>query len=105
MPHPRQVLLPASLAGIEPDPITAEVPDVLKRMHLDGVISDAQFDAVVLMLNAFENNHGFVLADDVGLGKTREIGAYLYSLFSEGKINRALLTTFSGTNVADMISE
>jgi len=104
VPHPRQVLLPASLAGIEPDPITVEVPDILKRMQLDGVISDAQFDAVMLMLNAFENNHGFVLADDVGLGKTREIGAYLYSLFGLGKINRALVTTFSGTNVADMIS-
>jgi len=74
-------------------------------MHADGIISDAQFDAVMLMLNAFENNHGFVLADDVGLGKTREIGAYLYSLFSEGKINRALVTTYSGTNVEDMISE
>jgi SNF2 family DNA or RNA helicase len=97
--------LPASLAGIEPDPITVEVPDILKRMHLDGVISDAQFDAVMLMLNAFENNHGFVLADDVGLGKTREIGAYLYSLFWLGKINRALVTTFSGTNVEEMISE
>jgi hypothetical protein len=74
-------------------------------MHRDGVISDAQFDGVMLMLNAFENNHGFVLADDVGLGKTREIGAYLYSLFWQGKINRALVTTFSGTNVEEMISE
>lgn len=103
--HPRLVVEPASLASMPRPKITIPVPDVLRQMRESGIISDPQFDAVMLTLQAFEENHGVVIADDVGLGKTREIGAALFTLFATGKIKNALVTTYNETNIIQLQEE
>jgi predicted RNA methylase len=79
-PHPRLVVETRSLGGMPSPPIDAGFKSPLVeaawgRPGNQGGISDEQADAVLHGLTAWENDHGILVADNVGLGKTREAAA------------------------------
>lgn len=104
-PHPRLVVETQTLAGApypelsyQPHPV---IDDILRR----GDISDEQYDVVRSIGQANEAGHAILVADDVGVGKSREIAGAVVDLFAKGKANRILLSTMNDNNVTGLMNE
>lgn len=109
-PHPRLVVETRAMAGM-PAPALAvtqfQSPLVQKawaRPGAEGGISDDQADAALHALSAWRRDHGFLLADDVGVGKTREAAILILEALAQGR-KRILYTTKNENNVGDVMRE
>ncbi|HKP76684.1 MAG TPA: strawberry notch C-terminal domain-containing protein, partial [Longimicrobiaceae bacterium] len=69
-----------------------------------GGASDEQAELALRVLDAWDRGHGFLCADDVGVGKSREIALLVLEAIHEGA-SRILLTTKNETNVRDLEQE
>jgi len=107
--HPRLVVETRSMAGMPAPPITAKITSPLVerawgRSGAEGGLSDEQMDAVLRTLTAWDNGHGMIAADDVGVGKTREAAALVLEAIARGE-KRILYTTKNEVNVFDAMAE
>jgi hypothetical protein len=73
--------------------------------HKRKVISDEQVDTVAAVGQANERGHALMVADDVGLGKSREIAASAIDWLEKGKAKRILITSKGEVNLRDLESE
>jgi GGDEF domain-containing protein/predicted RNA methylase len=108
-PHPRLVVETRSMAGMPAPAITAELKSPLTdaawgREGEKGGVSDEQVDVALRILTAWDNGHGFLAADDVGVGKTREAAVVILEAIARGH-KRILYTTKNQNNVADAMGE
>ncbi|BDA48430.1 probable protein strawberry notch homolog 1 [Coccomyxa sp. Obi] len=100
-PHPDIIVESALLACVSP-------PDITYKHHLqdiveEGLISDAQLEAVVYANMRFQNTlsgpkqerAGFFLGDGAGVGKGRTIAATMKEHFVAGQGSRALWVSVS----------
>jgi hypothetical protein len=74
------------------------------RSGATGGISDDQADMAMRVLTAWDRGHGFVVADDVGVGKTREAAVIILEALARGE-QRILYTTKNETNLNDVQRE
>lgn len=107
--HPRVVVETRSMAGMPAPPIGAVLQSKLVkaawgRDGAKGGISDEQVDAVLRGITAWEHGHGLLIADDVGVGKTREAGSLILEALARGA-KRILFTTKNENNIADAKKE
>ncbi len=110
-PHPRLVVETRSMAGMHAPPITAQIssPAVnaawsAERGEQGTGISDDQADIVLHVKNAWERGHGMLVADDVGVGKSREIGALILERVEAGD-RFVLYTTASHANALNAVEQ
>lgn len=108
-PHPRLVVETRSMAGIEAPAITASLKSPLTRAAWGrdgskGGVSDEQVDAALRALSAWDAGHGFIIADDVGVGKSREAAVVVLEALARGE-KKILYTTKNENNVADVMAE
>jgi len=73
--------------------------------HDRGVLSDEQVDAVASVGQANRDGHAMMVADDVGLGKSREIGARAMDLIEQEGRKRILITSKGEVNLRDLEQE
>lgn len=69
-----------------------------------GGLSDDQADMAMRVLSAWDRGHGFVIADDVGVGKSREAAALILEAIARGE-QRILYSTKNETNLVDVQKE
>lgn len=109
-PHPRLVVETRSMAGIPAPPVVRQrfasplADDAWGRSGAFGGASDEQAELALRVLDAWDRGHGFLCADDVGVGKSREIALLILEAIHEGE-TRILLTTKNETNVRDLEKE
>jgi hypothetical protein len=70
--------------------------------HARGALSDEQFDIAAIAGQANDNGHALMVADDVGVGKSREIAAIAIDILEKGKGKRGLFTSKSEVNLRDL---
>lgn len=104
-PHPRVVVETQALAGTPYPPLTYRPHESVLNAVKRQVLSDEQYDVVAAVGQAMENGHGILVADDVGVGKSREIAGVALDLLESGKAKRIFITTRSANNVNGMIEE
>lgn len=104
-PHPRQIVETRSLAGAPAPELTYQPSQGVWDAHTRGVISDEQVDAVAAVGQAVENGHAYLAADDVGVGKSREIAASAIDWLEKGTANRILITSKNEVNLRDLERE
>lgn len=109
-PHPRLVVETRSQAGMPaPAPHITEFQSPLVqaawgRPGAKGGLSDDQADMAMRVLSAWDRGHGFVIADDVGVGKSREAAALILEAIARGE-QRILYSTKNETNLVDVQKE
>ncbi|HEX8244697.1 MAG TPA: strawberry notch family protein [Longimicrobium sp.] len=109
-PHPRLVVETRSMAGMPAPPVCRQrfasplADDAWGRSGAFGGASDEQAELALRVLDAWDRGHGFLCADDVGVGKSREIALLILEAIHEGE-TRILLTTKNETNVRDLEQE
>jgi hypothetical protein len=109
-PHPRLVVETRSMAGMPAPPVLRQrfasplADDAWGRSGAFGGASDEQAELALRVLDAWDRGHGFLCADDVGVGKSREIALLILEAIHEGE-TRILLTTKNETNVRDLEAE
>lgn len=94
---------------MDPAPIDATTlaPAVLKAWSAkrgDSGLSDDQMDGIVRVRTAWNHGHGALLADGVGLGKTREAAGLVLDELHRGA-TKILVSTKSRPNISDMMDE
>jgi len=98
-PHPRAVVESRSLAGVPSPAITVELSEPLMRANEEGWITDVAMDTIA---NAVEANliekHGYVSADAVGLGKSRQAAGFAWEMLNRG-YKRIVVTTRNEGNI------
>ena len=104
-PHPRQIVETRSLAGAPAPELTYQPSVGVWDAHTRGAISDEQLDAVAAVGQAVENGHAYLAADDVGVGKSREIAASAIDWLEKGAANRILITSKNEVNLRDLERE
>jgi hypothetical protein len=105
-PHPRQIVETRSLAGASAPDLTYKPAESVVSAHKRGVLSDEQYDAIIAVRQGQENGHAVLVADDVGVGKSREIAGVHADLHSKlAKGGRVLITTVSEANLYDLERE
>jgi hypothetical protein len=109
-PHPRLVVETRSMAGMPAPPVVRQqfasvlADDAWGRSGAFGGASDEQAELALRVLDSWDRGHGFLCADDVGVGKSREIALLILEAIQEGE-TRILLTTKNETNVRDLEKE
>lgn len=108
-PHPRLVVETRSMAGMPAPPITSKfrspaVEAAWGRPGAQGGVSDDQAELALRLLNAWDHQHGFLVADDVGVGKTREGAIAVLEALARGA-RRIVYTTKNQTNITDAMKE
>jgi len=109
-PHPRLVVETRSMAGMPAPSVVRQrfasplADDAWGRSGAFGGASDEQAELALRVLDAWDHGHGFLCADDVGVGKSREIALLILEAIHEGE-TRILLTTKNETNVRDLEKE
>ncbi|HEU4454560.1 MAG TPA: strawberry notch family protein, partial [Longimicrobium sp.] len=109
-PHPRLVVETRSMAGMPAPAVVRQrfasplADDAWGRSGVFGGASDEQAELALRVLDAWDRGHGFLCADDVGVGKSREIALLILEAIHEGE-TRILLTTKNETNVRDLEKE
>jgi hypothetical protein len=109
-PHPRLVVETRSQAGMPSPPLSvttfksAALEAARSRPGNKGGVSDDQADMALQVMSAWDRGHGFVVADDVGVGKTREAAAVILEAMARGK-ERIIYSTFNAVNVGDVMKE
>jgi hypothetical protein len=103
-PHPRQIVETRSLAGAPAPEVTYKPSQRVLDAHSRKAISDEQFDSVAAAGQADQRGHAMMIADDVGVGKSREIAARALDLFDQGR-KRILITSKAENNLKDLEDE
>ncbi|MDB4952217.1 MAG: protein strawberry notch 1-like [Gemmatimonadetes bacterium] len=109
-PHPRLVVQTRSMAGMPPPPVVRQgfespfAGDAWGRAGAAGGASDEQAELSLRVLDAWDRRHGFLCADDVGVGKSRELALLALEAIHEGE-TRILVTTKNETNIRDLEQE
>ncbi|HET6229452.1 MAG TPA: strawberry notch C-terminal domain-containing protein [Longimicrobiaceae bacterium] len=109
-PHPRLVVQTRSMAGMPPPPVVRQgfesplADDAWGRSGAAGGASDEQAELSLRVLDAWDRRHGFLCADDVGVGKSRELALLVLEAIHEGEA-RILVTTKNETNIRDLEHE
>jgi len=109
-PHPRLVVETRSMAGMPAPPVIRQgfkspvADDAWGRSGDHGGASDEQAELALRVLDAWDRGHGFLCADDVGVGKSREIALLALEAIHEGA-TRIIVTTKNETNVRDLERE
>ncbi|HEU4883527.1 MAG TPA: strawberry notch family protein, partial [Longimicrobium sp.] len=109
-PHPRLVVETRSMAGMPAPALQRQrfasplADDAWGRSGEHGGASDEQAELSLRALDAWDRGHGFLCADDVGVGKSREIALLILEAIEEGA-TRILLTTKNENNVRDLEHE
>lgn len=109
-PHPRLVVETRSMAGMPAPPLvrqgftSALADDAWGRSGEFGGASDEQAELALRALDAWDRGHGFLCADDVGVGKSREIALLVLEAIESGA-TRILVTTKNENNVRDLEHE
>ena len=109
-PHPRLVVETRSMAGMPAPAVVRQrfasplADDAWGRSGAFGGASDEQAELALRVLDAWDRGHGYLCADDVGVGKSREIALLILEAIHEGE-TRILLTTKNETNVRDLEKE
>jgi strawberry notch-like protein/NTP hydrolase family protein len=104
-PHPRQVVETRSLAGAAAPKLLYKPHPAVYDAHRRAVISDEQFDAIAAAGQAASLGHGYLAADDVGVGKSREIAGAAIDWFESGRCRRILYTSKGEVNLRDFENE
>jgi GH24 family phage-related lysozyme (muramidase) len=103
--HPKVVVEAKALAGVPYPELVIETPEHVKRALAHGWVSVEQAEQMLaaIQANSGDKPHGYLIADAVGLGKSREI-ALAVNEFMRGKGDRRLLVvTKSKSNLEDLI--
>jgi hypothetical protein len=89
-PHPDPLVQSASMAAVDPPPITYELhlpPKVINQ----GLLSNAQLETVAYASQMFEQHlvstnyrRGFFLGDGAGVGKGRQLAGIIFENWSRG---------------------
>lgn len=108
--HPKLVVEARSLAGVPYPSLTYEPGTRFKQIVAAGRVSLEQADQAIAALQAnLVGHHGFLTADNVGVGKSREIALAIVEAMDvaqrEGREFRLLVTTKSADNIADLIDK
>jgi hypothetical protein len=104
--HPRKVVVTkSSVSAGMPDISDVQLKKRTRRLNKRGIISDEQLDFVCRAEKALDAGHGFVHAHDVGVGKTRVLGAHITEWFESDKANRVLYVTSNPQNVRKVMKE
>lgn len=109
-PHPRLVVETRSMAGMPAPPLARQgfasplADDAWGRSGEHGGAGDEQAELALRVLDAWDRGHGFLCADDVGVGKSREIALLILEAIHEGA-TRILVTTKNENNVRDLEHE
>jgi SAM-dependent methyltransferase len=109
-PHPRLVVQTRSMAGMPPPPLVRQgfesplADDAWGRSGSAGGASDEQAELSLRVLDAWDRRHGFLCADDVGVGKSRELALLVLEAIHQGE-TRILVTTKNETNIRDLEHE
>ena len=77
----------------------------MTEAHARGSISDEQMDIVAAVGQAMQNGHGYMVADDVGVGKSRELSGVAIDWIEKGKAKRILVSSKGEVNLRDLIGE
>jgi 2'-5' RNA ligase len=104
-PHPRQIVETRSLAGAPAPEIRYKPSKGVITAHDRKSISDEQVDTVAAVGQANDAGHAMLVADDVGVGKSREISAVAIDILEKGKGKRGLITSKSEVNLRDLERE
>ena len=94
-PHPSVIVESRELASVDSPKITYRPGKRLNDSYKEKNLSDPQMDTALLALQSISKGKGFLIADDVGVGKTREMAAIALDALDSGKANRVLYVTIS----------
>lgn len=109
-PHPRLVVETRSMAGMPAPPLARQgfdsplADDAWGRAGDFGGASDEQAELALRILDAWDQRHGFLCADDVGMGKSREIALLALEAIHNGE-TRILITTKNEDNLRNLEQE
>ena len=90
MRHPSELVQSSAMAAVSPPDITY-TPNLPTKVITQGILSDAQLEAVVYAGQAQESilpdgrRKGFFIGDGTGLGKGREIAGIILDSFRQGR--------------------
>jgi predicted ABC-type ATPase len=94
-PHPSVIVESQELSSVNPPKIIYTPGPRLLQSYKDKNISDQAMDVVLTALQSVSKGKGFLIADDVGVGKTREMAGIILDALDTGKANRVLYVTIS----------
>ena len=98
--HPSIIVESQELASVPPPKITYKPTAKLLQSYKEGNISNEQMDVALMALQSMDKGKGYLIADDVGVGKTREMAAIILDALDSGKANRVLYVSLN-QNVLD----
>ena len=106
--HPKLVVEARSLAGVNYPDLTETFSPRVARIVREGRVSIEQAEQALAAVQANAvGHHGYLAADNVGVGKSREIALTILELMERAKKAgnplRLLVTTKSKDNIADLI--
>jgi Large polyvalent protein associated domain 38/C-terminal domain on Strawberry notch homologue/P-loop containing NTP hydrolase pore-1 len=108
--HPKAVIEAKALAGVPYPKLTIAIPDHFQKAATNGWASVEQVEQALAAVQANvqgDKPHGFLIADAVGLGKSRELALTVNEFMREaqekGEERRLIIVTKSQSNVADLL--
>jgi hypothetical protein len=110
-PHPKLLVEAKQLAGVAYPPLTEKpTPSMQKAIDAGRIsVEQAEQALAVLQANSGEKPFGYLAADAVGVGKSREIALSILGAMDRAKAGgrelRLMLTTKSRDNVEDLLDE
>jgi predicted RNA methylase len=107
--HPRLIVEARQLAGV-PYPALTRTSVAIERVVHAGRVSVEQAEQALAALQAnLDHQHGYLVADGVGVGKAREVALTILGAMEQAKKDkrelRLLVTTKSADNIKDMIEK
>lgn len=106
--HPRVMVEARGLAGVEYPPLTYHPSARFERIIASGRASIEQAEQALAAVQAnIEGHHGYLAADNVGVGKAREAWLSVIELMTRAKAEnrplRLMVTTKNADNIASLI--
>lgn len=106
--HPKLVVEAKQLAGVDYPEITIKPGKAIQTALDEGRVSVEQAEQALAAVQAnIEHHHGYLAADAVGVGKSREIALVILDLMERAKADgrplRLLVTTKNADNIADLV--
>lgn len=108
--HPKLIVEARQLAGVAYPPLTEKPGRAITTALLEKRVSIEQAEQALAAIQAnVTNHHGYLAADNVGVGKSREIALTILDLMERAKADnrdlRLVVTTKSADNIANLIDE